>query len=372
MTNEYTPSTSDCTSDTLDILLRAERNRQTRKERCRRVQCTLSHTAGQETCHIFHSPTNDVEVTGLPTALLLHEKQGQPYDTATLRCKHTFNPSALFLHFLLTDMRCPVCRQGPEARMDITSLPTAIQSQFGLQLQAVRERVDMLEQEQALQDILDRTDIDMASLEAEFTFLMQMYVPSHFGVVLTSQMLQTRIRPIPEHTSGQFVHYVTQHSFQRTFNGMLRQHLDDPRVCIVFQIQHPLLPMSLSTETFNLQTLHETIRQNEFVASISLDYSMPGENILTMNNRNVQESRIMGTLVFTPHSTAPSIAPSIQMDTTSNANNVPEPGPVDQTDAQWNSNATLLIHRDGLLALCLTNLQQSIQQSIYDTIRESL
>ena len=80
----------------------------------------------------------------------------------------------------------------------------------------------------------------------------------------------------------------------------------------------------------------------------------------------------MGTLVFTPHSTAPSIAPSIQMDTSSNANNVPEPGPVDQTDAQWNSNATLLIHRDGLLALCLTNLQQSIQQSIYDTIRESL
>lgn len=79
----------------------------------------------------------------------------------------------------------------------------------------------------------------------------------------------------------------------------------------------------------------------------------------------------MGTLVFTPPSNTHNNT-SIQVDTTSNLDTVPGPGPIDQTDAQWNSNATLLIHRDGLLALCLTNLQQSIQQSIYDTIRESL
>ena len=357
---------------TLDILLRANRSGTNKQTRCQRVPCTLSHTNGQALCHIFHSASNEVEIPELPATLVLHAQQTEGYDTATLQCKHTFNPSALLLHFLLTDMRCPACREGPTAQMDVTSLPLALQSAFALKLQAVKERVEVEEQEQLLQDIITHTEIDLASMEAEFVFVMEMYIPTNS--VLTSRILQTRIRPILTHSSGQFVHYVTQHAFQRAFNGMLRRHLHDPHVCVVFQIQHPWLQNALRTETFNLQQLHAITSREEFVASICLDSAI--------------QPQIMGTLVFTPsrsqnqasapaseqHHVEATQASNEASDANSrhhsnNANDQPPTLPSTQTH---NYSATLLIHRDGLLALCLANLQQNIHYSISNALREAV
>lgn len=373
------------------LLLRQERetsgqnvSSSRRQPRSQRVPCQLSVSNGEEICHIFQVPTWEVEVPDLPTSLCLHSRQTHAYDTATLPCKHTFNPSALFLHFLLTDMRCPACREGPETRMDVTCLPLAFQKNFKAKVEAVQKRTEQEESEEAMHDILAYTDVNIASLEDDFTFVMEMYIPSQN--MFTSRLLQTPIRPILQHARGNFVHYVTQFSFQRAFNSMLRTHLHNPHVNVLFQIQHPVLQAPLRTELFNLQQLYETIRHNEFVASFSM------QDTYFTNREARPESQIMATLVFTPpiHATANTTAATSQVQSNSPSNapsNTPSNPPSNtppfipsnsQPEQPSNpappfiSHSTLLVHRDGLIALCLANLQHRIQQSIQESIRQGI
>jgi len=49
---------------------------------------------------------------------------------AELACGHTFHVSAIALHFLANDMRCPVCRQGHASRMLLESLPPEARGVF--------------------------------------------------------------------------------------------------------------------------------------------------------------------------------------------------------------------------------------------------
>ena len=78
------------------------------QELMKTVACELTYS-DQAMCNIFLMPTHEVEMEKLPKEIQVQSKW---YNTATLSCQHTFHPSALFLHFLVTDMRCPTCRQG--------------------------------------------------------------------------------------------------------------------------------------------------------------------------------------------------------------------------------------------------------------------
>tara|TARA_B100001094_G_C18188280_1_gene805351 strand:+ start:3016 stop:4218 length:1203 start_codon:yes stop_codon:yes gene_type:complete len=336
--------------------------------RSQRVRCQLSTANGEEICHIFQMPTAEVDVPDLPRALRLHPRQTHAYDTATLACNHTFHPSALFLHFLLTDMRCPACREGPGTRMDVSCLPLAVQKHFKDKVKAVNKRTEQEEIEEAMHDILAYTDVNIEALEDDFTFVMEMYIPSQD--MFTSRLLQTPIRPMLQHARGSFVHYVTQYSFQRAFNNILRQHLQNSHVNILFQIQHPILQTPLRTELFNLQQLYQTIRQNEFVASFSMQDTY-------IENTEVQpESQIMATLVFTPPTTAnanlTTASSQSQSNTPSNALSNSHPEHPSNPAPPFISHSTLLVHREGLIALCLTNLQHRIEQSIHESTRQSI
>jgi hypothetical protein len=83
----------------------------------------LRNALPSETCAMFHLPIADVAVDGL--GALWHDTR--TYNAAQLPCGHVFNACALAVHFATNDMRCPVCRRGPEQRAQISSMAPAMQ-----------------------------------------------------------------------------------------------------------------------------------------------------------------------------------------------------------------------------------------------------
>lgn len=84
-------------------------------------------------CMIMHCFTQEVEIDTLPrhwTQTKLACDENKTANTLTLACNHTFHPTCIALHFLKTDMRCPVCRVGPNARMKLDCIPQNIRSCF--------------------------------------------------------------------------------------------------------------------------------------------------------------------------------------------------------------------------------------------------
>lgn len=92
----------------------------------RDIMCKLSNEPDAN-CNITLDKTSLFEDGGLPTMWTFKNKT---YNTATLPCGHTFHPSAISLNFLVNNMRCPVCRQGVEDKMRVTSIPTKIRDEF--------------------------------------------------------------------------------------------------------------------------------------------------------------------------------------------------------------------------------------------------
>jgi hypothetical protein len=80
-------------------------------------------------CNIMLEDSAQVALTNLPAHW---EITGQKYYTARIKaCGHTFHCSALVWHMLRNDMRCPVCRTGPDFPLDLkSSLPDFLSEIF--------------------------------------------------------------------------------------------------------------------------------------------------------------------------------------------------------------------------------------------------
>ena len=74
---------------------------------------------------------------GLPGSWVLDT---ETYTTAELPCRHSCHVSVLALHFLVNDMRCPLCREGPGGTMHSSSLPADVRAAVLLRLQRVQGR----------------------------------------------------------------------------------------------------------------------------------------------------------------------------------------------------------------------------------------
>lgn len=96
------------------------------------VKCNFKMSANT-LCMIMHCLTREVEIDTMPrhwTQTKLACDENKTANTLTLACNHTFHPTCIALHFLKTDMRCPVCRVGPNARMKLDCIPQNIRSCF--------------------------------------------------------------------------------------------------------------------------------------------------------------------------------------------------------------------------------------------------
>lgn len=49
---------------------------------------------------------------------------------ATLPCKHSFNAVGIIYHFAMSNMRCPVCRQGLNKKLRMTSIPSHLRKRI--------------------------------------------------------------------------------------------------------------------------------------------------------------------------------------------------------------------------------------------------
>lgn len=121
------------------------------KDESYRVECTFSASTTHE-CGIMQEPTHLVELDDLPQAWPretcgapggvsnIHDRpaaQGAFANTAHLPCGHTFHACSLALHFLVQDMRCPICRVGREMRMSLACVPASIRGLYASKLEAL-------------------------------------------------------------------------------------------------------------------------------------------------------------------------------------------------------------------------------------------
>jgi hypothetical protein len=366
------------------ILLRGEHD----AARCQRLRAELTCTKGAATCNIFYLPTSDVEVPGLPAAWSL---DGVDYDTLTLACGHVFNPSALALHFLVSDMRCPACRIGPTVRLDATSLPGfALRERFQDKAAGMCVHAEATA-EISVAELLDATDLDINRLEQDLTFTIEISLVG--GGALRSNMLQTRIAPVHEHRSGEFVHYVTQQSFQRLFSRQVARHRENASARVRFHVQHPLLAQSMSSPGYPLAELLACMATREFVVPF------------VFGDEPAEHDPVLATLVFTPPKQEVGMGNTANTDNRDTANtditeitanianadnrdNTANTANTDNTDNTGNTahmaaiqvnistptsnqhqdparaHATLLVHRQGVLALCVAAAQHALLNSI--------
>jgi hypothetical protein len=91
-------------------------------------------------CAIMQEPTCSAKVDNLPCSWPLREDGVATANTVRLSCSHTFHAAALALHFLATDMRCPVCRKGSIDRMDIATVPLSVRHLYADKLRCLLAR----------------------------------------------------------------------------------------------------------------------------------------------------------------------------------------------------------------------------------------
>lgn len=91
---------------------------------------TLRLSGASEECGIMHEATTAVRLPPLPDHWLLPDANCVPVRvcTAHLSCGHAFHVSALALHLVTNTQRCPLCRQGEQAKLDIAELPAEVRA----------------------------------------------------------------------------------------------------------------------------------------------------------------------------------------------------------------------------------------------------
>jgi hypothetical protein len=117
----------------------------------RDVMCKLSNELDAN-CNITLDNTLAYEDGSLPRAWKFKNKN---FNTATLPCGHTFHPSAISLSFLVNDMRCPVCRQGVEDRMNVACIPSKMRNEFGIRMGEILKQQQMENLQEDLNLMID-------------------------------------------------------------------------------------------------------------------------------------------------------------------------------------------------------------------------
>jgi len=204
------------------------------------VPVSLRQTRTGDECAIFQMPVADVDINGLDA---LWAEAGQTFGVACLSCAHVFSAPALALHFATNDMRCPVCRQGHAATLDLSSVSPDMRPALAAKVAELRAHDDAQESldlefdtEQVLRDLSLQVEIRWANLHSP-------YGPAG----TTRTILGTPVSPAEHDPDAQTQQYTTHRSFQRIFNSNVRRaqvHDAEFRFCLM----HPLLPFPLRSQ----------------------------------------------------------------------------------------------------------------------------
>lgn len=220
--------------------------------------CARLHTGGE--CGIFGDDCDamaldSVALDGLPGAWKVH---GVSWTAAQLPCGHNFHISMLALHFLASDMRCPLCRAGPAGVMYLQCVPRN-------ERQAVRTRLRRLERHaRHAEDMLLVSQLGAGAsreIEAELRLVVTI---QHCGGdnarlahVLCGSVLVPGLRRPSDDSShdalaGSCFHLTLQRNFVRHVLSRMRRLEQKTGQCTVqFTLEHPLFDQTVSTRIFS-------------------------------------------------------------------------------------------------------------------------
>jgi len=224
------------------------------------IQCEL-FTASDEAvvCGIMHEPTCCVAIEGLPPAWPCAPGQSAPGqsapgpNSARLQCGHVFHPAALALHFLVADMRCPVCRVGIAETMQLESVPAELRLHFQKKLEGIERREKESEEEArvdapaCIADVLRGLELQVR-LADETRDLTSLRTP----VIFYEEQIE-QIRQMQASDALQECNFDVHRSFQRLVFGLVsRQSCQYPERRVRFALQHPLVPVSMLSEELSV------------------------------------------------------------------------------------------------------------------------
>lgn len=201
----------------------------------RAVPLALRLSAPADECAIFLLPVGEVAIDGLPA---LWTEGLATFDVAELQCAHRFHACALALHFATNDMRCPVCRQGPGARLAVPSVSRAMQPALAAKAGELCAAANV----DAHADF--ELELDVADLLRDLALQVEI-LWHNFDSGATRTLLHTPLRlEGVDDPLGARQQYTTHRSFQRLFNSNFRRaQVRDAE--FRFSLVHPLLPYTL-------------------------------------------------------------------------------------------------------------------------------
>jgi hypothetical protein len=218
-------------------------------------------------CPIMHEPPCSAQLEDIPETWPLADNTSA--NTVRLECAHTFFVPALVLHFLVTDMRCPVCRTGASCKMDIACVPLCVRESYLAKLKALQQRTvqeDMINMlPEHIANVLSELELEMRifTTSAQDTTVLIHNATAKTRIVfdaghvadIQSRSLTASNNNLDQPQFDMITNFAVHRSFQRLIRSMLgRQLLQQTPSSVRFALTHPLLPLAFKT---NLLTVNE-------------------------------------------------------------------------------------------------------------------
>ena len=247
------------------------------------VQLWWNDSSGEEIlCHIMQDNTCNVTFDDLPSIWPLQQIDANTNpsetlfaNTAKLRCGHTFHPTALALHFVNMDMRCPVCREGNKASLNVECLPIDIRSSIiskkeQLHAPELRSSDDIRQVMTALElhiHLRGPSNPQTVNTNSSVTSLRSVL---HSRILCASEQIEQiqQQEAIGHQTNTDLINFPVHRSFQRIARSVLERHAEMLGNTIVFVLHHPLVPITIQSaemparqvisELFNCLTMQGT------------------------------------------------------------------------------------------------------------------
>lgn len=215
-----------------------------------------------EDCAILQEKIFECEPDDLPR---VWDVNGEQYNYIQLECQHKFHASSIALHFLTNSMRCPVCREGCDNAMKLTSIPSELRSAFARKVACIPQADD--------NSRVIHVHLDEAAVNRDW-ILMANVLFQHADNRHSTSIIPTRIQVfdmdvstmpafIEPSTRENFKRFRLQNHFSRNLNLALQQNLTRRVVSIHFLLYHPLLiNVDFVSRALHLKDLPSDINHN--------------------------------------------------------------------------------------------------------------
>ena len=223
-----------------------------------KTKCKLFKTDKNEhVCAIMHEATCSATVDNLPALWPMTDECGA--NTVQLECSHVFYAPALAFHFLVQDMRCPVCRCGSNEQMQLANVPVSVRDEYAAKMQALQQNT--LNEELTnitptqISTVLSELQLEMCIITKQGNFPVSnartrfVFGEQHVQHIFESLRSTTINAQIPMTTN-----FAVHRSFQRLVQSIIARHFfvnaEDHMMC--FSITHPLLPVSFRSKQLGI------------------------------------------------------------------------------------------------------------------------